>query len=66
VQVALRGELLVAGFPTVVVEHFVSSSAAVFAATEHLTSASVIVAIASEIGSAAFASTSVVGSSAVA
>jgi hypothetical protein len=54
------------GFATAAVEHFVGSSAAVFTAIEHLTSASVIVAIASEIGSAAFASVSAVCSSTVA
>jgi hypothetical protein len=42
------------------------SSAVMFTATEHLVSASSTVAIASEIGGAAFASASVFGSSAVA
>jgi hypothetical protein len=46
--------------------HLVSSSAAVFAATKHLVSASGTVAVASEIGGAAFASTSTLGSSVVA
>jgi hypothetical protein len=42
------------------------SSTVMFAATEHLVSASSTVAIASEIGGAAFASASAFGSSAVA
>jgi hypothetical protein len=42
------------------------SSAMMFAATEHLVSASGTVAVASEIGGAAFASTSAFGSSAMA
>jgi hypothetical protein len=42
------------------------SSAAVFAATEHLVSASGTVAVGSEIGGAAFASASAFGSSVVA
>jgi hypothetical protein len=46
--------------------HFASSSAAVFAAMEHLASASGIVVVASEIRGVAFASASVVGSSTVA
>jgi hypothetical protein len=46
--------------------HFASSSATVFAAMEHLASASSIVAVAYEIGGAAFTSTSTFGSSAVA
>jgi hypothetical protein len=46
--------------------HFASSSAMVFTAIEHLASASSIVAIASEIGGAAFASTSLLDSSVVA
>jgi hypothetical protein len=50
----------------VVATHFAGSSTALFAAMDHLASASGIVAIASEIGGAAFPSTSVVGSSAVA
>jgi hypothetical protein len=44
----------------------VGSSAAMFAAREHLVSVSGTVAIASKIGGAAFASASVFGSSAVA
>jgi hypothetical protein len=40
--------------------HFAGSSVVVFAATEHLASASGIVAVASEIGGAAFASVSAV------
>jgi hypothetical protein len=54
------------GSVTVAAAHFASSFVAVFTATEHLTSTSGIVAIASEIGGAAFVSTSAVGSSAVA
>jgi hypothetical protein len=46
--------------------HFASSSAVVFAAMEHLASASGIVAVASKIGGVVFASTSMVGSSGVA
>jgi hypothetical protein len=46
--------------------HFAGSSAVVFAATSHLVSAYGIVAVASEIGCAAFASASAVGSSTVA
>jgi hypothetical protein len=43
-----------------VATHFAGSSAMVFATTEHLASASRIVAVASEIGGAAFASASAV------
>jgi hypothetical protein len=46
--------------------HLVGSSAAMFVAMEHLASASGTVAVASEIGGAAFASVSAFGSSAVA
>jgi hypothetical protein len=46
--------------------HFASSSVVVFAATEHLASASGIVVVASEIGGAAFASATTIGSSAMA
>jgi hypothetical protein len=46
--------------------HFAGSSTTMFTAMEHLASASGIVAVASEIGGAAFASASVVGSSTVA
>jgi hypothetical protein len=46
--------------------HLVGSSAATFATMEHLVSASGTVAVASEIGGAAFASVSAFGSSAVA
>jgi hypothetical protein len=46
--------------------HLVGSSAVIFAAIEHLVSASSTVAIASEIGGAALASMSTFGSSAVA
>jgi hypothetical protein len=48
------------------ITHFAGSSAALFTAMEHLASASRIVAVASEIGGAAFASASAVGSSVVA
>jgi hypothetical protein len=50
----------------VVAVHPGGSSAVMFAAMEHLVSASGIVAVASEIGGAAFASVSAFGSSAVA
>jgi hypothetical protein len=46
--------------------HLVGSSAAMFAAMEHLVSTSGTVAIASEIGGAVFASVSMFSSSAVA
>jgi hypothetical protein len=46
--------------------HLVGSSAMVFAATEHLVSASGTMAVASEIEGAAFASASAFGSSTVA
>jgi hypothetical protein len=49
-----------------VVAHLVSSSAIIFAAMEHLVSTSGTVAVASEIGGAAFASVSAFGSSALA
>jgi hypothetical protein len=62
----LLGEILVVGSVMDAAVHFAGSSATVFAATEHLASASSIVVVASEIGGAAFASASVVGSSAVA
>jgi hypothetical protein len=48
------------------VAHPVGSSAVMFAAMEHLVSASGTVAVASKIGGAAFASISMFGSSAVA
>jgi hypothetical protein len=48
---------------TAATAHFASSSAVVFAATEHLTFASSIVAVASKIGGTAFVSASAVGSS---
>jgi hypothetical protein len=48
------------------VAHLVGSSTVMFTAMEHLVSASVTVAVASEIGGAAFASVSVFGSSTVA
>jgi hypothetical protein len=62
----MLGEILVAGSVMAAAAHFAGSSAVVFNAMEHLASASGIVAIASEIGGAAFASASRVGSSAVA
>jgi hypothetical protein len=62
----LLGEILVVGSVTAAAAHFVGSSPAVFAAMEHLASAYGIVAVAFEIGGAAFASTSAVGSSVVA
>jgi hypothetical protein len=46
--------------------HLVSSSAAVFASTEHLVSTSSTVVVASEIGGTAFASASAFGSSTLA
>jgi hypothetical protein len=46
--------------------HLIGSSVAMFAAMEHLVSASGTVTVASEIGGAAFASVSVFGSSMVA
>jgi hypothetical protein len=57
---------VVAVSATAAAAHFADSSATVFAATEHLASASGIVVVASEIGGIAFASASVIGSSAVA
>jgi hypothetical protein len=45
--------------------HLIGSSAVMFAAMEHMVSASCTVAIASKIGGAAFASVSVFGSSMV-
>jgi hypothetical protein len=57
---------MVAGSITAAAAHFACSSAMVFVATEHLAFASGIVAVASEIEGATFASTSMVGSSAVA
>jgi hypothetical protein len=57
---------MVAGSITAAAAHFAYSSATVFTTTEHLASASGIVAVASKIEGAAFASTSTVGSSAVA
>jgi hypothetical protein len=61
----LWGEILVAGSITADAAHLVGSSAAVFTAME-LVSAFGTMAVASEIGGAAFASTSAFGSSAVA
>jgi hypothetical protein len=62
----LLGEMLVASSVTAAAGYFAGSVAMVFAATEHLASASGIVAAASEIGGAAFVSASVVGSPVVA
>jgi hypothetical protein len=61
----LLGEILVAGSIAAAAAHFADFSAVVSAATENLASASGIVAIASEIEGAAFASASAVSSSAV-
>jgi hypothetical protein len=58
--------VLVAGSAVAAATHFAGSSTTMFTAMEHLASASGIVAVASEIGGAAFASASVVGSSTVA
>jgi hypothetical protein len=66
VEVALRGEVVVVGSTVPIVVHFACSSAAVFATTERLASASSIVAVASKIGGTAFAAASTVGSSTVA
>jgi hypothetical protein len=65
-QVALWGEVLVVVYIVATAAHLIGSSAVMFASMEHLVSASGIVAIASEIGGATFASVSVFGSSAVA
>jgi hypothetical protein len=62
----LRGGILVAGSVVAAAAHFVGSSTVVFTTMEHLASASGIMAVASEIWGAAFASTSAVGSSVVA
>jgi hypothetical protein len=58
----LWGEILVAGSVVAAATHLVSSFATVFAVMEHLVSASGTVAVASEIGGAAFASASAFGS----
>jgi hypothetical protein len=60
------GKILVAGSVMAVAAHLVGSSAAVFAAMEHLVSASGTVVVASKIGGTAFASVSIFGSSVVA
>jgi hypothetical protein len=62
----LWGEILVAGSAATTAAHLVGSSTMVFTATEHLVSASGAVAIASEIGGAAFTSAFVFGSNLVA
>jgi hypothetical protein len=53
-------------FVVAAVVHLVGSSTVMFAAMEHLVSASGTMAVASEIGGAAFASVSTFGSSVVA
>jgi hypothetical protein len=62
----LWGEILVAGSVVVAATHLIGSSAMMFAAMEHLVSASGTVVVAYEIGGAAFASISAFGSSAMA
>jgi hypothetical protein len=62
----LWGEVLVVVFVVAAAAHPIGSSVVIFAAMEHLVSAYGIVAVASEIGGAAFASVYVFGSSAVA
>jgi hypothetical protein len=65
-QVALWGEVLVVVYIVATAAHLVGSSAVMFAAMEHLVYASGTVAVASEIGGAAFALVSTFGSFAVA
>jgi hypothetical protein len=60
------GEVLVVVSVVPAAPHHVGSSAVMFAAMEHLVSASGTVAVASKIGGAAFASVSAFGSSAMA
>jgi hypothetical protein len=60
------GEVLVVVSVVAAATPLVGSSAVIFAAMEHLISASSTVAVASEIGGAAFASVSAFGSSVVA
>jgi hypothetical protein len=55
------GKILVAGYITAAAAHHVSSSSVMFTAIEHLVSLFGIVAIASKIGGAAFASVSTFG-----
>jgi hypothetical protein len=62
----LWGEILVVGSITAVVALLVGSSVVMFTVREHLVSASSTVAIASEIGGAAFALASAFGLSVVA
>jgi hypothetical protein len=62
----LLGEILVAGSIMAATAYFACSSIVVFAAMEYLAYASGIIDVASEIGGAAFASASMVGSSVVA
>jgi hypothetical protein len=65
VKVALLGEILVAGSVAAITTPLASSSAAMFAAMEHLVLASGTVAVASEIGGTTFALASAFGSSMV-
>jgi hypothetical protein len=65
-KVALRGGVLVAGSIRAVSVHTGGSAAVMFAAAEHLASASGTAAVAFEIGGVAFASASACNSSAVA
>jgi hypothetical protein len=65
-KVALRGRVPVAGSVGAASVRPGGSAAVMFAAAEHLASASGTAAVASEIGGAAFASASVCDSSAVA
>jgi hypothetical protein len=64
--VALWGEILLVGSIAAATAQLFSSSAAVFTTTKHLVSTFGTMAVASEIGAAAFASVSAFGSSAVA
>jgi hypothetical protein len=65
-QVVLWGKVLVVVSIVAIAAHLVGSSGVMFAAMEHLVSASGTVAVASEIGGAAFASVSAFDSSVVA
>jgi hypothetical protein len=62
----LWGEILVAGSVMATAAHLIGSSTMMFVALEHLVFAFGTVAVASEIGGAAFAPVSTFGSSAVA
>jgi hypothetical protein len=66
VKVALWGGVLIVASVVDAFVHLGGSAAVMFAAMEHLSSASGTTAVASEIGGAAFASASVFDSSAVA